>query len=115
MRRVWFAVSVASFALLAGGGNAASAGQAGAAESSIVAGVAVVDITPPIAIALKGIFRSVFSTGTHDPLQAKAIVFRQVGRAGGPVCDLCAINAAVTGSRFAREPKRRPAFRRRTF
>jgi hypothetical protein len=79
------------------------AGQAGAAESSIRAGVAVVDITPPIGYRMQGYFSERPSTGTHDPLQAKAIVLQEgEEQAALVVCDLCAINAAVTGPARAR-------------
>ena len=41
------------------------------------AGVAVADITPPLAYRMCGYFHERLSTGTHDPLMAKAIVLRQ--------------------------------------
>ena len=72
-------------------------GQTRAAESAIRAGVAVADITPPIGYRMSGYFSERPSTGTHDPLQAKAIVWRQGDeQAALVVCDLCAVYAAVT-------------------
>jgi len=41
------------------------------------AGVAEVDITPPIGNRMAGYFDERISTGTHDPLHAKALVLRQ--------------------------------------
>jgi hypothetical protein len=61
-------------------------------------GAAVADITPPVGYRMEGYFSERPSTGTRDPLQAKAIVFRQGDeQAALVVCDLCALNAAVTG------------------
>lgn len=98
MRRVWLAMGVACLPFWLAAALPCGAGQAGAAESSISAGVAVVDITPPIGYRMEGYFSERLSTGTHDPLQAKAIVLQEGDeRAALVVCDLCAINAAVTG------------------
>src|SRR5690242_14327873 len=41
------------------------------------AGVSVVDITPPTGYRMAGYFNERLNTGTHDPLQAKALVLRQ--------------------------------------
>ncbi len=74
-----------------------SVGQTRAAECAIRAGVAVADITPPIGYRMSGYFSERPSTGTHDPLQAKAIVWRQGDeQAALVVCDLCEVYAAVT-------------------
>jgi hypothetical protein len=40
-------------------------------------GVAETNITPPVGYRMAGYFDERFSTGIHDPLKAKAIVFRQ--------------------------------------
>lgn len=67
-------------------------GQTRAAEFAIRAGVAVADITPPIGYRMSGYFSERPSTGTHDPLQAKAIVWRQGDeQAALVVCDLCEV------------------------
>lgn len=85
----WLVGSTAAMLLIAG--------QALTAEPSIRAGVAVADITPPIGYRMEGYFSERPSTGTHDPLQAKAIVWRQgAEQAALVLCDLCAMDAAVT-------------------
>ncbi|HEY7154743.1 MAG TPA: neutral/alkaline non-lysosomal ceramidase N-terminal domain-containing protein [Gemmataceae bacterium] len=61
------------------------------------AGVAVVDITPPTGYRMAGYFSERFNTGTHDPLQAKALVFRQGDeRAALVFCDLVGIARDVS-------------------
>lgn len=45
--------------------------------SEVLAGVAEVDITPPAGHRMAGHFYEVPSEGTHDPLQAKAMVLQQ--------------------------------------
>ena len=62
------------------------------------AGVAVVDITPPPGFRMSGYFSERFNTGTHDPLQAKAVAFRQGNQQAALVfCDLIGISRSVTG------------------
>ena len=62
------------------------------------AGVAVVDITPPQGYRMSGYFNERLNTGTHDPLQAKAVVFRQGNQQAALVfCDLIGISRSVTG------------------
>jgi hypothetical protein len=59
------------------------------------AGVAVVDITPPIGMRMSGYFSERLSTGKHDPLQAKALVLIQgETKAAFVACDLIGIPAA---------------------
>jgi hypothetical protein len=74
-------------------------------------GVAQRDITPPPGYRMAGYFYERRATGTHDPLFAKAIVFKQIdvarqarrGRSMPPpyirfaivVCDLCHMSPAV--------------------
>ncbi len=48
-----------------------------AVAESLKIGVAEVDITPPIGFRMAGYFDERLSTGTHDPLHAKAIVLQQ--------------------------------------
>src|SRR5689334_7576119 len=61
------------------------------------AGVAVVDITGPRGYRMSGYFNERLNTGTHDPLQAKAVVFRQGERQGALVfCDLIGPSVDVT-------------------
>src|SRR5262245_48787456 len=60
--------------------------------AEIEAGAAVVDITPPQGYRMAGYFNERLNTGTHDPLYAKAIVFRQGDREAALVfCDLVGV------------------------
>lgn len=54
------------------------------------------DITPPVGYRLAGYFYERRSTAVHDPLQAKAIVFRQGdARFAWVACDLCQTSPEV--------------------
>jgi neutral ceramidase len=68
-----------------------------AAAEPIQAGIAVADITPPIPYRMSGYFYERLSTGTKDPLKAKAIVFQQ-GNASAAIvfCDLVGIPRDVS-------------------
>jgi len=71
--------------------------------ADLAAGVAVVDITPPVGYRMSGYFYERLSTGTHDPLHAKALVLRQGSeRAAFVFCDLIGVPVEVT-SRARRE------------
>ena len=60
-------------------------------------GVSVVDITPPTGYRMAGYFNERLNTGTHDPLQAKALVLRQGDeRAALVFCDLVGISRPVS-------------------
>jgi hypothetical protein len=73
-----------------------------ARADGLEAGVAVVEITPPKGYRMAGYYAERLNTGTHDPLNAKAVVFRQGDRRAALVfCDLVGIPAEV--SRRARE------------
>jgi len=73
----------------------ASVQRAGA--SDLQAAVAVAEITPPLGYRMSGYFFERLNTGTHDPLQAKAVVFRQGERQAALVfCDLIGISPAVS-------------------
>ncbi len=75
--------------------SAAFALPAHAAELGV--GVATVDITPPRGYRMAGYFSERINTGTHDPLLAKAIVFRQGDRQAALVfCDLVAVPGDLT-------------------
>lgn len=77
----------------------ASAAQS--AELSV--GVATADITPPQGYRMAGYFVERVNTGTHDPLLAKAIVFRQGERKAALVfCDLVAVTRTVADRARAR-------------
>src|SRR5262245_38508008 len=56
------------------------------------AGIAVADITPPPEYRMSGYFSERISSGTHDPLSAKAIYFANGGEQAVLVfCDLVGI------------------------
>lgn len=98
MRRP-FARLAASLAVLA----FAAGGKAG----EISAGVATVDITPPRGYRMAGYFSERLNTGTRDPLQAKAIVFRQgETRAALVFCDLVSVSRDLA-TRAREEASRR--------
>ena len=60
------------------------------------AGIAMVDITPPKGYRMSGYFSERLSTGTKDPLFAKALVFRQGGTTAALVfCDIVGISSDV--------------------
>ena len=60
-------------------------------------GFASVDVTPPIGHRMSGYFYERFSTGVHNPLQAKAIVFRQGDeRFAWVFCDLLGVPSTVS-------------------
>ena len=61
------------------------------------AGIAVADVTPPLNYRMCGYFHERLSTGTHDPLLAKAIVLRQGDRrAAMVICDLIGLPREMT-------------------
>ena len=65
--------------------------------AGLEAGAAVVDITPPVGYRMCGYFNERLSTGTRDPLSAKAFVLRQGDvRAALVFCDLIGITREVT-------------------
>jgi len=74
----------------------APAASAADRNAEMKAGVAVVDITPPVPYRMSGYFSERLSTGVHDPLKAKAIVFRQGDcRAALVFCDIIGISPDV--------------------
>jgi neutral ceramidase len=67
------------------------------AADQLEAGVAVVDITPPIPFRMHGYFYERLATGIKDPLHARAIVFKQGQEMAALVfCDLVGIPYAET-------------------
>src|ERR1044071_2661234 len=68
------------------------------AAAAFRAGLATIDITPPVGWRMSGYFYERLSTGTHDPLQAKAMVLQQGDeRAALVFCDLIGVPASLTG------------------
>src|SRR5688572_30614454 len=67
------------------------------AAAEFQAGVAVVDITPPMGYRMSGYFNERLNTGVKDALHAKAIVLRQGDEQAAIVfCDLIGIPAEVS-------------------
>ncbi len=67
------------------------------AAHELQAGVAVVDITPPIPFRMHGYFYERLSTGVKDPLHARAIVLQQGQESAAFVfCDLVGIPSTET-------------------
>jgi len=61
------------------------------------AGTAIVDITPPVGYRMSGYFRERLSTGTHDPLLAKALYLKQGETEAALVfCDVIGISLDVS-------------------
>jgi hypothetical protein len=98
MRRFFnmqFAICILQFAIFF---CAPLASRAIAAEP-MRAGVAVVDITPPVPFRMSGYFMERLSTGTKDPLYAKAAVFQQGDQSAALVyCDLVGISLEVSSA-----------------
>lgn len=66
-------------------------------SQELAAGIASVDITPPIPYRMSGYFSERLSTGFKDRLQAKAIVFQQSDEVAALVfCDLIGISLDVS-------------------
>src|SRR5688572_18709348 len=66
-------------------------------SNALQAGVAVVDITPPVPFRMSGYFNERLSTGVKDPLKAKAIVFQQGDQSAALVfCDLIGLPMPVS-------------------
>src|SRR5437762_8538833 len=92
------AMNICRFSGLIFAGLLALATAAQAAEP-FQAGVAVVDITPPLGYRMAGYYNERRNTGTHDPLFAKAVVFQQGDvRAALVVCDLVSIPAEISSA-----------------
>src|ERR1043165_6248737 len=69
-----------------------------AAAAPFRAGLATIDITPPVGWRMSGYFYERLSTGTQDPLQAKALVLQQGDeRAALVFCDLIGVPGTITG------------------
>jgi neutral ceramidase len=67
------------------------------AADELQSGIAVADITPPIPYRMSGYFYERLSTGTKDPLKAKAIVFQQGDVSAAIVfCDLVGVPRDVS-------------------
>jgi sugar phosphate isomerase/epimerase len=66
-------------------------------DTDLTAGVAVIDITPPLDYRMSGYFHERLNTGTLNPLHAKAIVLRQgKARAALVFCDIIGLSLEVS-------------------
>jgi len=67
------------------------------ASIALKAGVATVDITPPIGYRMSGYFRERLCTGVDNPLQAKALVMQQgATQTAWIFCDLIGLSAEIS-------------------
>src|SRR5438046_579735 len=67
------------------------------ADAPLEVGVAETDITPPVGYRMAGYFDERFSTGIHDPLKAKAMVFKQGNEKFALVfCDLVQVTLPIS-------------------
>ena len=70
---------------------------ASVSTAQLTAGVAVTDITPPVGYRMSGYFRERLSTGTSNPLRAKAVVMRQGRESAAMVsCDIIGLSLEVS-------------------
>src|SRR5262249_44783339 len=68
------------------------------AAEQLEAGIAFVEITPEKPFRMSGYFYERLSTGTKDPLFARAIVFRQGNAKAALVfCDLVGVTREISG------------------
>jgi len=82
-------------------------GPQASTAAALRVGSAEIDITPPIGYRMAGYFNERPSTGVHDPLHAKAIVFEQDGQQLALVaCDLIGVPLNVTTNARARASQR---------
>ena len=81
---------------------------AGAAPAPVVrAGVAEIDITPPVGHRMAGYFDERLATGIHDPLRAKAIVIKQGKETFAfAFCDLVGLSLHVSTNARAQASQR---------
>jgi len=93
----------AGLAVLAAGILAAGTSPALALSSGLRAGVAEVDITPPVGHRMAGYYDERVATGTHDPLKARSIVLAQGQTKLALVyCDLLGVTWHVSTNARAR-------------
>lgn len=79
------------------GQKTSSSTNTSAKAAQITAGIAVNDITPPAGYRMSGYFHERLSTGTSNPLRAKAIVLRQGDESAALVfCDIIGLSLDVT-------------------
>ncbi|MFB0552880.1 MAG: neutral/alkaline non-lysosomal ceramidase N-terminal domain-containing protein [Phycisphaerae bacterium] len=85
------------------GQKASSSRKRSVSDSELTAGLAVIDITPPIPYRMSGYFNERLSAGISNPLHAKAIVLGQGDeRAALVFCDIIGLSLDVS-SRVRRQ------------
>ncbi len=68
-------------------------------DAPLEIGMAEIDITPPVGYRMAGYFDERFSTGIHDPLKAKAIIFKQGNEKIALVfCDLVQVTFPISAA-----------------
>ncbi len=82
---------------------APSVSEAEEPNNTLQIGLACIDITPPLSFPMAGYYNVRLSTGTSDPLLAKALCFQQNSASGTQdkpcvllICDTISINSGVT-------------------
>jgi len=76
-------------------------------NAELTAGLAVIDITPPVNYRMSGYFSERLSTGTSNPLRAKAMVIRQGDTSAALVfCDIIGLSLDVS-SRVRRKASKK--------
>ena len=89
------------------GQKISSVSRTSARVGQLTAGLAVADITPPIGYRMSGYFNERLSTGTSNPLCAKAVVLRQGDISAAMVfCDIIGLSLDVS-SRARRQAAER--------
>jgi len=82
-------------------------GPQASSASALRVGAAEIDITPPVGYRMAGYFNERVSTGIHDPLHAKAIVFQQGRQQLALVsCDLVGVQLSDTATARAQASER---------
>ena len=89
------------------GQKTSSASRNSGRSAQLTAGLAVADITPPIGYRMSGYFSERLSTGTSNPLCAKAVVLRQgVTSAAMVFCDIIGLSLEVSSRARRRAAER---------
>lgn len=92
-----FAASLLTLAISGCATRPDSSESSSANPNPLQAGMAEIDITPPIGFRMAGYFNERFATTVHDPLKAKALVLRQGDEQFALVfCDLLGPSLEVT-------------------
>ncbi len=78
-------------------GNRPAPAKPEISKTSLKAGLATVDITPPLGYRMSGYFRERLSTGTANPLNARALVLQQGdARVAMVFCDIIGLSRQVS-------------------